>query len=72
VLAAAVLLLGGVLPVLHQATSERSNRVKCASNMRNIAQHGFIYANQDTRAGQKFPRTYYNPGGGLDKTLKGG
>jgi prepilin-type processing-associated H-X9-DG protein len=65
------LLISILLPSLNRAR-EQANRIKCASNLRNIATHGFIYANQDTRAGQKFPRTYYNPASALDNTLKGG
>jgi prepilin-type N-terminal cleavage/methylation domain-containing protein/prepilin-type processing-associated H-X9-DG protein len=65
------LLISILLPSLNRAR-EQANRIKCASNLRNIAQHGFIYANQDTRGGQKFPRTYFNPNSGLTKDLKGG
>jgi len=54
------LLISILLPSLNRAR-EQANRIKCASNLRGIAQHGFIYANSDTRTGQKFPRTYYNP-----------
>jgi prepilin-type N-terminal cleavage/methylation domain-containing protein/prepilin-type processing-associated H-X9-DG protein len=65
------LLISILLPSLNRAR-EQANRIKCASNLRTIAQHGFIYANQDTRSGQKFPRTYYNPNSGLTKDVKGG
>jgi hypothetical protein len=72
VLAVGVLLLGVVIPSLRLVWGEQSNRIKCASNLRNLATHGFIYANSDTRAGQKFPRTYFDPGAPLDQTLRGG
>jgi len=53
------LLISILLPSLNRAR-EQANRIKCASNLRSIAQHGFIYSNQDKQ--QKFPRTYFNPG----------
>lgn len=62
------LLISILLPSLNRAR-EQANRIKCASNLRSIAQHGFIYSNQDKQ--QKFPRTYFN-GTGLDQTTKGG
>jgi prepilin-type N-terminal cleavage/methylation domain-containing protein/prepilin-type processing-associated H-X9-DG protein len=65
------LLISILLPSLNRAR-EQANRIKCASNLRNIAQHGFIYANSDTRAGQKFPRTYFNPGSAYSVALTGG
>jgi prepilin-type N-terminal cleavage/methylation domain-containing protein/prepilin-type processing-associated H-X9-DG protein len=66
------LLISILLPSLNRAR-EQANRIKCASNLRNIATHGFIYANQDTRAGQKFPRTYYQPSNAaIIVTLTGG
>jgi len=65
------LLISILLPSLNRAR-EQANRIKCASNLRGIAQHGFIYANSDTRAGQKFPRTYFNPAAGVVVTLQGG
>jgi len=64
------LLISILLPSLNRAR-EQANRIKCASNLRNIATHGFIYANQDTRSGQKFPRTYYAPAGGYTTALTG-
>src|SRR5688500_9202084 len=64
------LLLSILLPSLNRAR-EQANRIKCASNLRSIAQHGFMYANSDTRTGQKFPRTYYNPAGNLTNTTQG-
>src|SRR4051794_30331544 len=68
----AVALLVVTVPALRQNAGEQNNRIKCAANMRSLAQHGFMYANNDTRGGQKFPRTYYNPSGPLDKSLTGG
>jgi len=65
------LLISILLPSLNRAR-EQANRIKCASNLRGIAQHGFIYANADTRAGQKFPRTYFNPASGITIALTGG
>lgn len=62
------LLISILLPSLNRAR-EQANRIKCASNLRSIAQHGFIYSNQDKQ--QKFPRTYFNPGSGLTKDVKG-
>jgi prepilin-type N-terminal cleavage/methylation domain-containing protein/prepilin-type processing-associated H-X9-DG protein len=64
------LLISILLPSLNRAR-EQANRIKCASNLRSIAQHGFMYANSDTRTGQKFPRTYYRPSDPHDLTLKG-
>jgi len=65
------LLISILLPSLNRAR-EQANRIKCASNLRNIATHGFIYANSDTRAGQKFPRTYFQPGAAVSVALTGG
>jgi prepilin-type N-terminal cleavage/methylation domain-containing protein/prepilin-type processing-associated H-X9-DG protein len=64
------LLISILLPSLNRAR-EQANRIKCASNLRSIAQHGFMYANNDTRTGQKFPRTYYNPTGNLTNSTLG-
>jgi prepilin-type N-terminal cleavage/methylation domain-containing protein/prepilin-type processing-associated H-X9-DG protein len=64
------LLISILLPSLNRAR-EQANRIKCASNLRSIAQHGFMYANNDTRTGQKFPRTYYNPGANLTNNTTG-
>jgi len=65
------LLISILLPSLNRAR-EQANRIKCASNLRNIATHGFIYANSDTRAGQKFPRTYFDPAQNFSVALRGG
>jgi len=64
------LLISILLPSLNRAR-EQANRIKCAANLRSIAQHGFMYANNDTRAGQKFPRTYYQPNAALTGALTG-
>jgi len=56
------LLISILLPALSKAR-EQGNRIKCASNLRAIAQHAFIYANSDIRSGGKFPRTYFAPTG---------
>jgi prepilin-type N-terminal cleavage/methylation domain-containing protein/prepilin-type processing-associated H-X9-DG protein len=64
------LLISILLPSLNRAR-EQANRIKCAANLRSLAQHGFMYANNDTRGGQKFPRTYYQPGGTLTMALTG-
>jgi prepilin-type N-terminal cleavage/methylation domain-containing protein len=53
------LLISILLPSLNRAR-EQANRIKCASNLRQIAMAGIIYAGQDTRNNGKFPRTYYN------------
>jgi len=62
------LLISILLPSLNRAR-EQANRIKCAANLRSLAQHGFMYANNDTRGGQKFPRTYFNPGANLDTAM---
>jgi len=65
------LLISILLPSLNRAR-EQANRIKCAANLRSLAQHGFMYANNDTRGGQKFPRTYFNPAAAtLDTGLTG-
>ena len=58
------LLISILLPSLNRAR-EQANRIKCASNLRQIAMAGIMYAGQDTRNNGKFPRTYFNPGAGL-------
>lgn len=50
------LLISILLPSLNRAR-EQANRIKCASNLRQIALAGIMYAN--TNKG-KFPRTYFN------------
>jgi len=51
------LLISILLPALN-AAKERANRVKCASNLKQIGMGMILYAN-DNRAA--YPRTYYNP-----------
>ncbi|MDB5294475.1 MAG: hypothetical protein JWO31_458 [Phycisphaerales bacterium] len=55
------LLISILLPSLNRAR-EQANRIKCASNLRQIAMAAIIYAGQDTRNNGKFPRTYFNVG----------
>ncbi|MFI5379779.1 MAG: hypothetical protein ACHRHE_10810 [Tepidisphaerales bacterium] len=62
IVAVAVVVVGGgclisiLLPALN-AAKERANRVKCASNLRQIGQALQLYANDN----KVFPRTYYDP-----------
>jgi prepilin-type N-terminal cleavage/methylation domain-containing protein len=65
------LLISILLPSLNRAR-EQANRIKCASNLRQIALAGIIYANQSTRDNGKFPRTYYDPAVASTATTKGG
>jgi len=62
------LLISILLPSLNRAR-EQANRIKCGSNIRQIALAAIIYAN-----GNKghFPRTYWEPGAGLPNNNKGG
>ncbi len=50
------LLISILLPALN-AAKERANRVKCASNLRQIGQALNLYSNDN----KMYPRTYYNP-----------
>ena len=65
------LLISILLPSLNRAR-EQANRIKCASNLRQIALAAIMYAGQSTRDGGKFPRTYYNPGAGRTNSTQGG
>jgi prepilin-type N-terminal cleavage/methylation domain-containing protein len=56
------LLISILLPSLSRAR-EQANRVKCGSNVRQLALAAIIYANSNRG---EFPRTYWNPG---DNTL---
>jgi len=51
------LLISILLPSLNRAR-EQANRVKCASNLRQIGQGIQMYANENKG---NFPRTYFNP-----------
>jgi prepilin-type N-terminal cleavage/methylation domain-containing protein/prepilin-type processing-associated H-X9-DG protein len=53
------LLISILLPALSKAR-EQGNRIKCASNLRQLALAGIMYANQNPREKNIFPRTYFN------------
>ena len=63
------LLVSILLPSLNRAR-EQANRVKCASNLKQIGLAALMYVNQDVRSGQ-YPRTYYIGGGGGDRRHHG-
>lgn len=52
------LLISILLPSLNRAR-EQANRIKCASNLRQIAMAAMMYANAEVRTGA-FPRTYFD------------
>ncbi|MDB5294385.1 MAG: N-terminal cleavage protein [Phycisphaerales bacterium] len=64
------LLISILLPSLNRAR-EQANRIKCASNLRQIAMAGLMYAGENKG---KFPRTYWDPSdtGGAGNNVKGG
>lgn len=62
------LLISILLPSLNRAR-EQANRIKCASNVRQLALAAIMYANQNKG---DFPRTYWNPGdANIDNTCQG-
>ena len=61
------LLISILLPSLNRAR-ETANRVKCASNLRQIGQALLLYANENKGL---YPRTRYTLGGGLELSNKG-
>ncbi len=54
------LLISILLPSLNRAR-EQANRIKCASNLKQIGLAIQIYANENANRGGGFPRTYFNP-----------
>lgn len=61
------LLISILLPSLNRAR-ETANRVKCASNLRQIGQAIMLYANENKG---NYPRTYWLPGTAADGTNAG-
>ena len=62
------LLISILLPSLNRAR-EQANRIKCGSNLRQIAMAGIMYAGENRG---KFPRTYFNPAIETTDTTRGG
>jgi len=63
------LLISILLPSLNRAR-EQANRIKCASNLRQLSLAAIIYANANRG---DFPRTYWNPGdNNLVNSCRGG
>ena len=62
------LLISILLPSLSRAR-EQAYRIKCGSNLRQIALASIMYASENRG---KFPRTYHKPGTGLLNDNKGG
>ncbi|HEX8914785.1 MAG TPA: type II secretion system protein [Humisphaera sp.] len=62
------LLMSILLPTLGRVR-EQANRIKCGSNLRQLAQAAMTYANEGNN--KMFPRTYYDPAAGLDLTAAG-
>jgi prepilin-type N-terminal cleavage/methylation domain-containing protein len=61
------LLISILLPALN-AAKERANRVKCASNLRQVGQGLMLYANDNKGA---YPRTIYTPATPTQKAFTG-
>ena len=61
-------LVSVLLPALSNVR-EGANRVKCSSNLHQIAMACIMYANDNHG---HFPRTYYQPGDGLANSCQGG
>jgi prepilin-type processing-associated H-X9-DG protein len=59
VVALGVLLSGSVLSAGIFGSREKSNRIKCANNLKQIGLAALMYVNQDVRSGS-YPRTYWD------------
>src|SRR5947208_12186904 len=62
------LLASMLLPVVNRAR-ERSNRIKCASNLKQIGLALNMYSNNERNG--SFPRTLFSPGAPLTLTTAG-